>query len=195
MIEMHTCTDGSCRARVLMQLSKIFMSPSVAEKELCRLEQENQEASYSLAGSGYSPINTEHVSRTLTTHLSLVKICTGDPLFDKITSLSSEEQLQLVCDVFNRVALCQYGITIPEDFLRLSLCGMRRLSEVGKSNIIRGLCKGLGTMRLDGSDSIFPTTRMPIGLLQYMVEFFISKPGHRVSHSITCCTINKLHVM
>ena len=62
---------------------------------------------------------------------------------------------------------------------------MKRLSDVGKSNIIYGLCKGLGTMRLDGSDSLFPTTRMPMGLLHYMVEFFISQPGHRVSLSVT----------
>ena len=56
------------------------------------------------------------MSRTPTIPLSPVNICTSDPLFDEIMSLSSEEQLQLVCDVFNRVALCQYDVDVPEDF-------------------------------------------------------------------------------
>ena len=105
---MYTCIGGSCRAQVFMRLSKKFTSPCVAEEELCRLDQENQPANDPLAGCGYSPINIEHVSHTPTIHLSPVNISTSDLLFDEIMSLSSEEQLQLVCDVFNCVTFLHY---------------------------------------------------------------------------------------
>ena len=40
----------------------------------------------------------------------------------------------------------------------------------------------------DRDDSLFPTSRMPMGLLQYMVQFFVSESGQHVS---TCfCMFN-----
>ena len=71
---MYTCAGGSCRARVLIRLSKRFTSPCVAEEELCHLDQENQPASDPLAGCGYSPINIEHVSRTPTDWMDPISI-------------------------------------------------------------------------------------------------------------------------
>lgn len=88
--------------------------------------------------------------------------------------------MKFVVSLISHVALHQYGVHIPEDFLTLAL---RNVWSVGKSNIIYGLCKGLGTIRPDGSDSYFPMSRMPFGLLHYMIEFFITDPGHEV-----CCT-------
>ena len=175
---------GSCRARVVMRLSKKFASPSMAEEQLRHSADENRlplKESDLLADCSYSPINIEHVSRTSTIPLSPVNISASDPLFDKVMHLSSDEQLQLGCDVFNHVASCQYGISVPDDFIRHALSCMKQLAAVGKPNVIYGLCKGLGTIRPGGSDSYFPTSRMPMGLLQYMVEFFITQPGHRVS--------------
>ena len=40
-------------------------------------------------------------------------------------------------------------------------------------------------LRPDGTDSYFPTRRMPIGMLQYMIQFFNAKAGQRVSISIS----------
>ena len=42
------------------------------------------------------------------------------------------------------------------------------------------LAKGLGTMCDNNSDSLFPVSCMPMGMLQYMVHFFNAKPGQTV---------------
>ena len=59
---------------------------------------------------------------------------------------------------------------------------MVQLKDRGRHDVIYGLSKGLGTTRPDKSDSLFPTTRMPMGLLEYniMVQFFNGKPGQHV---------------
>ena len=71
---------------------------------------------------------------------------------------------------------------LPSDFVLLSILGMRHLERAGK---IYELTKGLGVMRPDGTDSCFPTSRMPMGMLQYMVRFFNAKPGEHVSGTWT----------
>ena len=58
---------------------------------------------------------------------------------------------------------------------------MKHLQDAGRLNVIYDLVKGFGTKRPDGSDSYFPTKRMPMGLLQYMAQFFVAKPGQNVS--------------
>ena len=64
------------------------------------------------------------------------------------------------------------GVDVPPDFLSLSLNAMRQLANSGRINIVYGMCKGLGTMREDGSDSVFPAKMLISGLLEYSVDFF-----------------------
>ena len=64
------------------------------------------------------------------------------------------------------------GITVPEDFLILAAKAMSQLKKNKRSNIIYNLAKGLGTPRLHGNDSMFPTKRMPMGLVEYVINFF-----------------------
>ncbi len=39
---------------------------------------------------------------------------------------------------------------------------------------------GLGSMRTDGTDSPLPVRRMPMGLMEYAVNFFVSEEMNRV---------------
>ena len=64
------------------------------------------------------------------------------------------------------------NISVPDDFLVLSVGAMKHLQLCGRSNIVYGIAKEFGTMRQDKSDSRFPAIRMPTGLLQHMVDFF-----------------------
>jgi len=48
---------------------------------------------------------------------------------------------------------------------------MLQLEKGGRSNVLYGLASGLGSFREDGSPQ-FPVDRMPMGLLQHMVDFF-----------------------
>ena len=68
-----------------------------------------------------------------------------------ITRLSDEvgKQLLTLC------ACQQYGLSIPVDYIKLSLRGMQRLKDAGRFNVIYGLAKGLGTDRPDGSGPCF----------------------------------------
>ena len=77
--------------------------------------------------------------------------------------------------MFSRFAECHSDVSVPSDYLHLSLKGMEKLKESKRVNVLYELSKGLGITRPDGSDTTFPTKRMPMGLLQYMVSlnFFL----------------------
>ena len=55
-----------------------------------------------------------------------------------------------------------------------------KLSE--RPNVLYDLAKGLGTLRADHSDTLFPRERMPMGLLQYMTVFFLAEHKNQVCH-------------
>ena len=58
---------------------------------------------------------------------------------------------------------------------------MKHLENVCCCNVLFEMAKDLGTMCLDGHDSLFPTSRMPMDLLHYMVCFFTNEYGRNVS--------------
>ena len=67
------------------------------------------------------------------------------------------------------------------------------LSICGRSNVLYKLSKGIGTLRPDNSDSCFPCKQMPMGMLEYMADFFASmvvQQVHRV-HSVFSHTLNR----
>ena len=140
----------------------------------------------------YSPLSIERVEQpqSQVSHGFLTPSCASsssslsvlkdDPLMARVSCLSPEEQLQFIGDLFSQYASQHKGLDVPKDFVKLALLGMEQLSATGKKNTIYALCKGLGTQRPDGSDSYFPTSRMPMGLLQHIVQFFVAKPGEHV---------------
>ena len=65
-------------------------------------------------------------------------------------------------------------IHVPEDYLIYTAQAMNQLSISGRSNVLYKLSKAIGTMRPDNSDSCFPCKRMPMGMLEYMADFFAS---------------------
>lgn len=103
-------------------------------------------------------------------------------------SASSEQQLSVLNEVLCYYARTSYGMDLPSDFVLLSILGMQNLQRAGKVNVIYELAKGLGVMRPGGKDSCFPTSRMPMGMLQYMVQFFNAKPGQNVSGTLAFIT-------
>ena len=91
---------------------------------------------------------------------------------DEVDNPTSHEQhMMTVLAAFSDIA-CVSGINVPSDYLDYSLKAMKRLKESGRSNVLYSLARSLATPRSDGTGSKFPTTRMPIGLLEYLVNFF-----------------------
>jgi len=50
---------------------------------------------------------------------------------------------------------------------------MSQLRYRQRTNVMYNLAKGLGTQRVDGSDSRFPTKCMPMELIEYTADFFL----------------------
>ena len=73
---------------------------------------------------------------------------------------------------FSALTLTELAVAFPEDFLDYSAKAMKNLANSGRSNVVYKLVKGLGTIREDGTDSCFPTKHMPMGLLEYMSDFY-----------------------
>ena len=82
-----------------------------------------------------------------------------------------DQQLSTLSGSFSKCC-SSLGVEVPSDFVELSAKAMVHLKESKRSNVLYSLAKGLGTLRCDNSDTRFPMKRMPLGLLEYMVNFF-----------------------
>ena len=67
-------------------------------------------------------------------------------------------------------------------FLEVSASAMVKLKAGNKSNVNYNLAKGVGTNRLDESESIFQRARVPMGLVEYTTNFFVADDLNSV-----CC--------
>lgn len=93
---------------------------------------------------------------------------------------SSVQSLESLSQTFGEYVKSNTNCSVPGDFLVLAIKAMEHLKATGRCNVIYKLAKGLGTMRPDGSDSLFPATRMPMGLIEYNVNFFTSSAINQV---------------
>ena len=91
-----------------------------------------------------------------------------------LSSLDQKEQLQSLSNLFSQWCSGVLQCVVPKDFLVHCSQAFQRLSSVKRSNVLYSLAKGIGTMRTDKRESLFPVTRMPMGLLEFMVNFFIA---------------------
>ena len=191
---------GGCRCRVTIVLKKRYNDPLQAEEQLVEFtatkEAEgvaDQKSSMESTGSpeegkssmeSTGSLSEEGVSSSEALHLSPVPVIVIDAMQELMTTfdrLPSEQQLTFLSETFSIFAESHSDLTIPSNYLHLSLEGMKRLKESKRVNVLYELAKGLGIVRPDGSDSVFPTRRMPMGLLQYMVLFFNAGAGQHVS--------------
>ena len=113
-----------------------------------------------------------------------LQIGTVDTLRCQLSNLTTDEQLQLCGELFSQICSSQPAHTvIPLDFMSLSLKAMDNLKASGRRNVLYELALGLGSLRPDGTP-LFPMDRMPMGLLEYMVNFFTSSNISEVSVSV-----------
>lgn len=60
---------------------------------------------------------------------------------------------------------------------------MEHLKSCRRSNVLYGLAKAVGTMRGDESDSLMPARRMPMGLVEHIINFFCSSSLYKVDEA------------
>ncbi len=98
--------------------------------------------------------------------------CAHDPLSERVWSfLDQHHQVLYISKLFSRVCQTEFQYDVPDDFLIYAFQAFNRLATVQRSNVLYSLAKEIETMRNDLTDSLFPVKRMPMGLLEFMVNF------------------------
>ena len=93
-----------------------------------------------------------------------------------LAALQPAEKLAVLSQLFRKI--CKYPV--ETDFLQLAFSAMEHLNKNGRSNLVYQLCKCVGTMRSDGSDSLLPVKRMPTGLIEYVLNFYSAQTVTKV---------------
>lgn len=106
-------------------------------------------------------------------------------------SMDPVEQLTFLSDMLTTYMRQNTGIQVPlGDFVQLVVQGMERLHKAGRTNVIYLIAKALGTTRPDGSDSLLPTSRMPMGLIEHIVNFFTATSVQQVrQYCLASCIV------
>lgn len=105
-----------------------------------------------------------------------------------IKELPDDKMMYIIVELFSWLDKHQHDKTFfPPDFLEYVFRAAQQLQNSGRANILYLLAKGLAIMRPDGSDSLIPVTRMPMGLLEYTICFFNANYIQQV--------YNNIHVM
>jgi hypothetical protein len=146
---------------VVCSLQKLYSSPEEAEKELITTQSREQNRN----PARVNPVRDEALS------VSLSKTS----CMEWFQQLSSQEQMEFIASLYQYYAsVCYPGLRVAYTFLEVSLKAMAQLQKSGRSNILFGLANGLGTQRTSCPDSLIPTSRMPMGLLEYVINFYQS---------------------
>lgn len=164
---------NACRYKLVGFLRKKYVSPKEAEDQ--RMESPSGSSSQIS-----NPISSDHTS---VQESSTARILTQSAECQINVSLPTGSSLDLVTLSKLFSELVGSDIHIPEDYLIYTAQAMHQLSVSGRSNVLYKLSKGIGTMRPDNSDSCFPCKRMPMGMLEYMADFFASTVMQQV-HSV-----------
>ena len=96
-------------------------------------------------------------------------------LFQK---LAHSEQVCLLQTLFDNC--CAGRFPCAKDYIQHSISGMQHLHSNHKRNVLAGAAQAFGVLRLDSSDSLFPTSRMPFGMLGYTILFFNARSKNEV---------------
>lgn len=127
----------------MMKLGVRFKSPREAHHQLSVGVSHETPVEQSI----YSPIHIEVVHTHTPSNVSSgssLEVMKSDPLLERICKLTDEEQVQLLGNLFCSLASRIYGVSVPSDFIKLSLCGMRHLQGASRLNVLYMLTKGFG---------------------------------------------------
>lgn len=97
------------------------------------------------------------------------------PIFETWFKNASFQNSILVLNKCFDICSKKIGITTNvSNFRQLSLCAVKKLQDLDKSNTVYNLSKVISESRPDGSDSLMPLRGMPFGMIQFIVDFFAS---------------------
>lgn len=150
---------------MISKYPKQFQCPADAEKHFLGKDETPDITMDTLQSA---QISQEEMSTQ--TELSLLQ--PANRVLELLQATSKEEQLQVISHLFCKITQVHYGVCISPDFLQLSLSASKHLQQNKRTNVVYGLAKAIGRMSPNGTDSRLPVKRMPMGLLEFMVNFF-----------------------
>lgn len=161
---------GTCRMKVTSKLMKKFRDPEAALQFL------ETHSSRHAPSPGIPPILHHRDTSTHTNSSTSDIVGQMKTLLGTLSAAAVGQLLQF---------LAPPDVTVPPEFVSHSLACMETLKQAGRSNILAGLAKALGSMRPDGIDSRMPVSQMPVGLIEYAASFFSSDSLHQVHVHVT----------
>ena len=187
-ITVQCHVGAACRFKILRGLKKRFKCPTEAKTQL--------EVDWPQSSFKSVEVQTDLTFPPMQSDVSLrdKEVTCAQPesepdwnkesIVEILQQFSLESLLEVMSTFFTDYIDKKLNITIPEDFLTLSAKAMAQLKHNERSNVLYNLAKGLGTPRLDGSDSRFPAKRMPMGLVEYATNFFVADKMQQVYTAI-----------
>ena len=157
---------NACRFKVVGWLKKKFSSP----KDAARF--------YEISCTCNKEVQTEALPDPP------VKCSIGVQTME-VAEVEAEVRLAALSHEFSDICKQHFNVDVPTDFLVLSLSAMDNLAGNDRSNVLYSLAKGIGTIREDESDSLFPVKRMPLGMVEYAANFF----SHDTINQVISCPI------
>ncbi|XP_065893229.1 uncharacterized protein [Dysidea avara] len=162
----NVCRSASaCRSKVTLWLAKRYKSPKDAEAfysdnfSPVPRPQVNAVVPVAVLPSGESvAVQTEALEPSTLIHL--------------FSRLPVETHLQVLSRLFTSYVSAASSLTVPDDFLCHAAAAIVHLHENGRTNVLYNLAKGIGTFRPDKTDTRFPIKQMPMGLVEYIAQFF-----------------------
>ena len=150
VIIISSLSGSACRNKVLNYLCRKFKSPVAAEAH-------------------YFPPKQIAESQVMITN-SEVKIV---PEVQHSLETMPSQKLCIISSLFKSHIASNLSVNVPDDFLELAAAAMQHLKSCGRANVLYNLAKPIGTMRDDLSDPLLPAKRMPMGLIEHCVNFFL----------------------
>lgn len=90
-----------------------------------------------------------------------------------ISSLDEAQLTELANLSFLKMALKSGIDSNPADFASLSVNAMKKLQEQKKNNLVYKFAFCIAQNRPGSDETFFPLDRMPFGLVEYQIEFFL----------------------
>lgn len=150
---------NACRTKAIAVLAARFSSPADADRH------------YNAQHPAVAASASHQVPAGGRSHPSLSPSEVFQECKELLSCLQAQEQLHVLCELFAWFDFSQQEPPLfPSNFLELAVQGAQHLHRCGRLNVIYLMAKCLGTM--NKSDSLMPARIMPMGLIEYTVNFF-----------------------
>ena len=185
---MCVCVGNACRTRVIGKLVRGFSSPAEAERHYFTPSSSSQLPVESAnSGESHPTASTSNQAGSPLQADQNAHFQRSDQ--DPLAKASPPERMRIISVLFSECLQDQAVRIMPQDFLQLVVSCLNNFHDRKRSNVIYFLAKGIGTLRSDGSDTVFPLKRMPFGLVEYAANFFVAKSLQQVCSVSVCACV------